>query len=229
MSPSRLLSTGVTANLSRTMRLRYLLILDFEATCDDTRRVVPRDESEIIEFPTLLYNVDENVVQDTFHEYVRPTRHPTLTSFCTDLTGIEQSTVDAADPFPSVWERYQEFLRKHDIMDQPGSAAYLTCGDWDLKTMLPQQLRLSGTQISPNSTTGTLSAPYNRWVNVKKSFQHHYGLKYAKGMAGMLKRAEMELEGRHHSGIDDCKNVLRIVQRMRKDGWKPWYDLPLAW
>ena len=31
MSLSRLLSTGVTSNLSRTMRLRYLLIMDFEA------------------------------------------------------------------------------------------------------------------------------------------------------------------------------------------------------
>ncbi|PIL31593.1 hypothetical protein GSI_06295 [Ganoderma sinense ZZ0214-1] len=208
------------------MRLRYLLILDFEATCDDTGRVVPRDESEIIELPTILYDVDENVVQATFHEYVRPTRHPTLTPFCTDLTGIEQNTVDAADPFPSVWERYQVFLRKHGIMDDPGSAAYLTCGDWDLKTMLPGQLRLSAAQTGLNPTTSTLSAPYNRWINVKKSFQQQYGLKYSKGMAGMLKHANMELEGRHHSGIDDCKNILRIVQRMREDGWKPWHDLP---
>lgn len=247
MSLSRLLSTGVTSNLSRTMRLRYLLIMDFEATCDDTGHVVPRHESEIIELPTILYDVDENVVRATFHEYVRPTRHPTLTPFCTDLTGIEQvgvhpptipsfaghkaddcfqNTVDGADPFPSVWDRYQEFLRKHGIMDEPGAAAYLTCGDWDLKTMLPGQLRLSGSQVGLNPTTGALSPPYDRWINVKTSFQQHYGLKYSKGMAGMLKHAKMELEGRHHSGIDDCKNILRIVQRMRQDGWKPWYDLP---
>lgn len=90
MSLCRLLSPGVTANLPRAMRLRYLLILDFEATCDDSGRIVPKDESEIIEFPTLLYDVDENKVQATFHEYVRPTRHPNLTSFCTDLTGIGQ-------------------------------------------------------------------------------------------------------------------------------------------
>lgn len=92
--------------------------------------------------------------------------------------------------------------------------------------MLPQQLRLSGTQIGVNPTTGALGAPYNRWINVKKSFQYHYGLKYATGMAGMLKRAGMELEGRHHSGIDDSKNILRLVQQMREDGWKPWNDLP---
>ena len=72
------------------MRLRYLLILDFEATCDDSGRIVPRNEIEIIELPTLLYDVDEDTVHATFHEYVRPMRHPTLTPFCTQLTGIEQ-------------------------------------------------------------------------------------------------------------------------------------------
>ena len=111
-------------------------------------------------------------------------------------------------------------------MQEPGSVAYLTCGDWDLKTMLPLQLRLSGTQAGLDPSTGALAPPFNRGINVKKSFQRFYGLRSAKGMAGMLHHAHMTLEGRHHSGIDDCKNILRIVQRMRKDGWKPWNDLP---
>lgn len=67
--------------------LEYLLILDFEATCGGT---IPKGEFEIIEFPTLLYNLRENEVQAQFHEYVRPVGHPALTEFCTELTGIEQ-------------------------------------------------------------------------------------------------------------------------------------------
>ncbi|KAI8981292.1 ribonuclease H-like domain-containing protein [Trametes punicea] len=200
--------------------LRYLLVLDFEATCDDTDRIVPRGEMEIIEFPTILYDLQQDKVEAIFHEYVRPTLHPRLTQFCTGLTGIEQSTVDAADTFQNVWERYQQFLRSHKIIEQPSSAAFLTCGDWDLKTMLPQQLRLSG--LDDSST----SLPYNRWINIKKSYQWFYGLRYAKGMDGMLRHARMTLEGRHHSGIDDCKNILRLVRRMRQDGWKPEDDLP---
>ena len=104
--------------------------------------------------------------------------------------------------------------------------AYLTCGDWDLKTMLPQQLRLSGLHTGLDPSTGALASPYNRWINVKKAFRAFYGLKYPKGMDGMLRYLQMELEGRHHSGIDDTKNILRIVRRMRQDGWKPWRDLP---
>ncbi|KAI0778559.1 exonuclease RNase T and DNA polymerase III [Trametes elegans] len=205
-------------------KLRYLLVLDFEATCDDTNRVVPRGEMEIIEFPTILYDLEQDKVDATFHEYVRPILHRCLTQFCTALTGIEQSTVDAADPFPSVWTRYQEFLKQHRIPEEASSAAYLTCGDWDLKTMLPLQLRLSGLDnaITPS---GTLVSPYDRWINIKKSYQKFYDMRYPTGMEGMLRHAQMELEGRHHSGIDDCKNILRLVRRMRQDGWKPEDDL----
>ncbi|KAI0375376.1 exonuclease RNase T and DNA polymerase III [Pilatotrama ljubarskyi] len=204
--------------------LRYLLVLDFEATCDDTERIVPRQEMEIIEFPTIIYDLQKNEVEAVFHAYVRPTLHSKLTDFCTNLTGIQQTTVDAADPFPNVWERYQQFLQSHNILDDPSSAAYLTCGNWDLNTMLPLQLRLSGL-TEALTPSGTLVSPYNRWINVKKSYQRFYGLRYPKGMDGMLRHAHMELEGRHHSGIDDCKNILRLVRKLLHDGWKPETDL----
>jgi ERI1 exoribonuclease 3 len=66
---------------------KYLLILDFEATCGES---FDRREQEIIEFPTLLYDLQKNEVQALFHEYVKPVAHPTLTEFCTNLTGIAQ-------------------------------------------------------------------------------------------------------------------------------------------
>ena len=37
----------------------------------------------------------------------------------------------------------------------------------------------------------------------------------------MLTTLKMDLEGRHHSGIDDCKNIGRIATRMLEDGWRP--------
>ncbi|KAI0830687.1 exonuclease RNase T and DNA polymerase III [Trametes gibbosa] len=198
--------------------LRYLLVLDFEATCDDTGRVVRRGEMEIIELPTILYDIQQDKVEAVFHEYVRPIIHPHLTPFCTNLTGIQQATVDNAHPFPEVWQRFQEFLQTHNITNSPSSASFLTCGDWDLKAMLPLQLRLSGLDVLP-------SPPFNRWINVKKAYQRFYGLRHPKGMEGMLNHANLALEGRHHSGIDDCKNILRLVRKLREDGWKHQDDL----
>ena len=74
------------------------------------------------------------------------------------------------------------------------SFAYVTCGDWDLSQCLPRQLRHHGTK--PH-------AALRRWINIKHAFFTVTGKK-AYGMAGMLKVLNMELEGRHHSGIDDC-------------------------
>ena len=80
------LSTNSIRSMEQASNLRYLLILDFEATCGDAIE----GQNEIIEIPTLLYSIEHDEVQATFHEYVKPVLHPTLTPFCTNLTGIEQ-------------------------------------------------------------------------------------------------------------------------------------------
>jgi len=201
--------------MASLVKPRYLLVLDFEATCGD---VVKRPE--IIEFPTLLYDFQQDKVDATFHEYVRPVENPTLTGFCTSLTGIEQHTVDVADTFPGVWTRFQAFLKEHGVYDKPEEYSFITCGNWDLKTMLPNQLELSQSDHGL-SKSGILLPPYNDWINLKAAFRKHKQLRHDRSMASMLKLLKLELEGRHHSGIDDCKNILRIIQDLRKMGWKP--------
>lgn len=85
--------------------------------------------------------------------------------------------------------------------------------------MLPVQLNLSS---SLNQKAPILRNPiFNQWINIKDDFKRHYNLKRGPGMAGMLKNLGMKLEGRHHSGIDDCVNIARIVKRMQGDGWEP--------
>ncbi|PCH33784.1 exonuclease RNase T and DNA polymerase III [Wolfiporia cocos MD-104 SS10] len=207
--------------MAQTPSLRYLLILDFEATCGDAIR----GQNEIIEFPTLVYNIERDEVQATFHEYVRPVVNPELTPFCTELTGIRQDMVDAADTFPVVWDKYRGFLESNELLADPTSFAFLTCGNWDLKSMLPRQLALSDSEHDLDAS-GELAPPYSRFINLKDSFRKHHRLRHQQGLQGMLGVYKWVFEGRHHSGIDDCKNILRIVQRMRADGWKPSQDVP---
>jgi Exonuclease len=125
----------------------YLAILDFEATCSK-ERIQPQ---EIIEFPILLFNTTTLAVDATFHSYVRPVHHPTLTEFCTKLTGIHQNTVDEAPEFRQVWSDVMAFLQREGLIQQQqeGSPvtplktfAWLTCGDWDLKTSMCTLWRL---------------------------------------------------------------------------------------
>lgn len=210
-----------------TSDIDFLLVLDFEATCDETRRLNPQ---EIIEFPTILLDVRNggNNIVSIFHTYVRPDVHPTLSPFCTELTGISQTTLDAPN-VPSL----QEALRKHELwLIEQGliqsmedvSFAYVTCGDWDLQTCLPNQLACLRLKVPSH-----LSKP---WINLKiaygdlyynnhKSFTSKRKTRRPKGMTQMLVEQGLELVGRHHSGIDDCKNLVRICQRMLQDGWVP--------
>ena len=80
------------------------VVIDFEATCEEKN---PADyPHEIIEFPAVLVSTTDRKVVDVFHSFVRPVINPKLSEFCHILTSIEQDTVDAADPFPVVHQRY---------------------------------------------------------------------------------------------------------------------------
>ena len=39
-------------------------------------------------------------------------------------------------------------------------------------------------------------------------------------MVGMLQYLKLKLDGRHHSGIDDTRNIAKIMIKMIKDGHK---------
>ena len=200
----------------------YLLVLDFEATCNE-RGPAPKPQ-EIIEFPTLLLNVATGEVEDTFHYYVKPDVHPILSDFCTELTGITQERVNTEGiSLASALEKHQKWLYEKGLKplvptsstssnwESSPTFLYLTVGDWDLGTCLPRQL-LCHKKV--------MQKGFRRWINVKKSFESQYSCR-AKGMTLMLKHFGLELEGRHHSGIDDCRNTARICAKMLDEGWIP--------
>eukprot|EP01125_Pyxidicula_operculata_P006093 TRINITY_DN2122_c0_g1_i6.p1 TRINITY_DN2122_c0_g1~~TRINITY_DN2122_c0_g1_i6.p1 ORF type:complete len:263 (-),score=37.42 TRINITY_DN2122_c0_g1_i6:523-1311(-) len=188
----------------------YYVVLDFEATCDDKTKIEP---TEIIEFPSVLFDSKTLQVVDQIQIYVKPLSHPTITPFCTELTGIQQKWVDDGLDIHQTLKKYEDWLKSHNLLDTSVDGKYkftfVTCGDWDLKTMLPLQFKLIGHK-----------QPYDyflQWINIKKIFEKTYKSK-ATGMASMLNGLKIPLEGKHHSGIDDCKNITKIVKKCIEDG-----------
>ncbi|MFK8003953.1 MAG: 3'-5' exonuclease [Polyangiales bacterium] len=195
--------------------LRHYVVLDFESTCDKQAAPSPQ---EIIEFPSVLLNAKMEKVAE-FESFVRPTHHPVLTPFCMELTGIEQSQVDAAQTFPDIFKVHQAWLGSNSLQVSPEDGvpldfAFITCGDWDLQTMLPAQLSATDPVI------GFVPHAYRRWINIKKPFAAWNGGSVKGGMLGMLKALDLELEGRHHRGIDDCRNIARIASALVERGQK---------
>jgi len=187
----------------------YFLVMDFEATCQEGSRIVPQ---EVIEFPCLLVSGSNLSLLDQFHTYVRPVRHPTLTPFCVQLTGINQDMVDDNKVFAEVQEEFLAWLTNKNLLTPPPSRfTFVTCGNWDLAQMLPHQCQHEN--LEPfTATLGT-----RQFVNIKYSFQQQTGT-YAKGLPEMLRYFGLEFDGRLHSGIDDCRNILTVMKALADRG-----------
>lgn len=188
----------------------YYCILDFEATCISDGIIHPQ---EIIEFPTIILNNQFEQIA-TFHHYVKPIYHPRLTPFCMELTGIQQTWIDEADTFKSVWKLFQQFLLLH--CHQTNNIIFITAGNWDLLTMLPNQCQLSNVAIP---------SYMKKWINIRTLYHTiplanipHLPHKKPRSMKALMDAMGIDVIGRLHSGIDDTKNITRLFQKMIEVG-----------
>lgn len=167
-------------------RYHYFLVLDFEATCDKPQ-IHPQ---EIIEFPILKLNGRTMEIESTFHMYVQPVVHPQLTPFCT--------------------ERVDEWMAKEGLLDPNVKSIFVTCGDWDLKVMLPGQCHYLGLPVADY---------FKQWINLKKAYSFAMGCWPKNGLLDMNKGLSLQHIGRPHSGIDDCKNIANIMKTLAYRGF----------
>ncbi|XP_078074789.1 ERI1 exoribonuclease 3-like [Mustelus asterias] len=182
------------------------LVLDFEATCDK-QLMQPQ---EIIEFPILKLHGRTLEIESEFHMYVQPVVHSELTPFCTELTGIVQSMVDGKPKLQQVLQMVDDWMRKEGLLDPKVNSIFVTCGDWDLKTMLPGQCQCLGLPVPDY---------FKKWINLKKAYSFAMG-KYPKnGLPLMIEGLNLQHIGKLHRGIDDCKNIANIMKELARKGF----------
>lgn len=102
----------------------YYLIVDLEATCADDG-AVPRHEMEIIEIGAVMQSARTFEVESEFQTFIHPVRHPELTEFCTELTGITQDNVAGAPPFREALEAMKAWMYAF------GDSLFCSWGDYD--------------------------------------------------------------------------------------------------
>ncbi|MEL6591552.1 MAG: 3'-5' exonuclease [Bacteroidota bacterium] len=167
------------------------IIFDLEATCWRDRG--SGYQSEIIEIGALSINQAQQI-QSEFSQFVRPQIHPLLSPFCTELTTITQEDVDTAADFPTVLQDFQDWIKQN-------GEPYLLCswGFYDRK------------QLTKDCEYHGLATD---WLASHISVKHQYAkLTHARrpmGMSAALKREKLQLEGTHHRGIDDARNIAKI-------------------
>jgi len=129
------MSNPTTPSFSFQHDYDYLIVLDFEATCDNSVPVpkVTSDTQEVIEFPfvvlRLLNHGDEQQqacsssnekqyrymqVVDKKQYFVKPEWSSELTSFCTELTGITNDIINERGmPLKHVIDLFDQYLKEN--------------------------------------------------------------------------------------------------------------------
>ncbi|WP_144392106.1 3'-5' exonuclease [Pleionea sediminis] len=169
------------------------LIVDLEATCCDIKSI-PRQEMETIEIGAVIVDGESLRVIDEFTTFIKPVRHPKLTSFCTELTTIRQVDVDSAPMYAEAISLFKKWLYQYEDF------LFCSWGDYD-KYQLEQD-------SSFHNWPFPIGASH---LNIKKQFSKSQGLKRKLGMAQALKHTNIELEGTHHRGIDDARNMAKLM------------------
>jgi 3'-5' exoribonuclease 1 len=175
-----------------------VIVVDVEATCWAEPR--SRDRMEIIEIGAVRLDGELHIA-DEIDLFVRPVVEPRLSGLCTELTTITQADVDGADPFSMVFPSFLEWIGD-------GEHRLCTWGAYDVG-----QFRLDCRRHG-------LAFP--EWfetehLNLKTEFAAWQGVRRC-GMAKALAHLGIPLEGIHHRGIDDARNIARIAQLLLADG-----------
>jgi inhibitor of KinA sporulation pathway (predicted exonuclease) len=173
--------------------MKYCLV-DFESTCSNDSSI-EKDRMEIIEFAAAIIDKDTLLPISFFSKFVKPVIYPKLTRFCTDLTTITQDDVDNADNFPEVFHDFIDWLKPDN------ETIMMSWGAYDNKQL-----------VLDLENHGLLKEyPFSQHINLKEA---HRILKKAKrgfGMKSALAYENIEMEGIHHRGIDDVKNIAKLI------------------
>jgi 3'-5' exoribonuclease 1 len=171
--------------------MRYVIV-DLEATCWE--KGTSPDRMEIIEIGAALLDSSTGPVSSEFAAFVKPVASPELSDFCTQLTSIRQEDVDGADYFWTVFPQFVAWI---------GDVPFRLCswGAYDLNQFRKDCER----HRMP------LPATFENHINLKKEFSRLKGVK-PMGMKGALAMMNIPLEGTHHRGIDDARNIAKLAQ-----------------
>lgn len=119
-----------------------------------------------------------------------------LTEFCLNLTSITQVQVDNAPTFPDAIKLWRPWLSQFD------KTIFGSWGDYDRK------------QLQQDSKHHHIDLPYpvsSNHVNLKEIFCTTQVLNKRYGMAQALNLANIPLTGTHHRGIDDARNISKLL------------------
>jgi inhibitor of KinA sporulation pathway (predicted exonuclease) len=173
-------------------KLDKILVVDIEATCWETKNPEGM-ENDIIEIGICLLDIHTGEISDSKGILVKPERS-TVSEFCTQLTTLTASQIEAGGI--SFKEACAIVRKEYQSQSRP----WASFGAYDLR------------QFQKQCTAMNIGYPFGpSHINVKTLFALKKKLVHEQGMAGALAILDIPLEGTHHRGVDDAKNIAKIL------------------
>jgi inhibitor of KinA sporulation pathway (predicted exonuclease) len=170
-----------------------ILIIDIESRCWNDRPPIGQ-EIEIIEIGVCIMEAKTGKISQNEGILVKP-QFSKVSPFCTELTSITQQMLDDEG---ILFEDALDILRAEYDSEDLTWASY---GNYDLNMLQNQARRFN------------LDYPVSDdHIKVKTLFgELHPTVRKSVGMARALGELNLTLEGTHHRGVDDAKNIAKIL------------------
>jgi len=180
-------------------QLDKIVVVDIEATCYEPGKFPHNEVQEIIEFGITLIDVKQHDIAFSTSILVKP-RKSKISPYCVELTSLTAEMLDRSGlPFVDAITAIQnEFA--------PKTCTWGSYGNFD-RSLITEQCKREG-----------IKCPFSaNHFNIKNLFALKYGLSSEVGMKEALQIAGIPLEGRHHRGVDDSKNIAKILIKILWD------------
>lgn len=188
--------------------MRYF-VTDLECTChlNQPELDVDRDIIQIGSVP--IEETGEHATYGAglsigyFDHLVKPVRHPKLSTFCTELTGISQYLVDKAQSLEEVIALWYMTALDPSYNPNREKLVLVSWGDFDRKILVrdwPKKYKY----------------PFEGHLNLKTCFAQLEGSR-PKGLGKAIKSLGWTFAGRAHEAYDDAFNTARILRMMITD------------
>ena len=171
---------------------RKVLVIDVESTCWEPPSSQPKNEiSEIIEIGIAVVDIDDLQIIKNESILVRPQKSK-VSEFCTKLTTLTAAQVSKGIRLE---EAAAKLLQEYDS----DKRLFVSWGDYD-RSMFMKNCKEYGCLY-----------PFGaRHLNLRNTFTLLHGLESEPALDMALEHIGMKLDGTHHRGIDDARNIAKV-------------------
>ncbi|MGP6195086.1 exonuclease domain-containing protein [Priestia megaterium] len=173
--------------------VKQFIFFDFEMLCSN--KGMPFEDMEAIRIGAVKYNIETEDIE-FFDRYIQPTKRVSLSRFCKELTGINDTDLVGASNFKNVFE---------DFLTWIGGIKKSRFFSWSTSDLSRLKIDAAKHEIS----LATIKKIEQRYVDFQAIFTKRVS-KNNVSVENGLALYNLQFEGKKHNPMYDAYNTLRI-------------------